>query len=109
MKVGDSSAPAAGGAASQSATAGAPSTGVVALRTTGYILLEFVVYAAVLLALVVITASYVNMVPFPGITTTPETSVINKVGLSLQSLKYVIFESELSQLYAPSPPPPPAR
>ena len=47
-------------------------------------------------------------VPFFGISDAPADAKINKVGLTLQSVKHILFESELSSIFAPSPPPPPA-
>lgn len=82
-----------------------PGLPVVVARTAGYIALRYVLYALSVAFLVYVTAVAISLVPFLTITTTPETEVINKVGLDLQSLKHILFESELSQLYAPSPPP----
>ena len=82
-----------------------PGLGGVALRTLGYVAAEMITYAIVIALLLYGVSILVALVPFPGITTTPETEVINKVGLSLQSLKHLLFEDELSTLYAPSPPP----
>ena len=82
-----------------------PSPSVVAARAAGYIALRYVLYAFSVAMLLYLTAAAISLIPFLTITTTPETEVINKVGLDLQSLKYILFESELSQLYAPSPPP----
>lgn len=82
-----------------------PGLPVVFSRMCGYIILTNVLYVLAVAALVCLTAAAVSLIPFSTITTTPETEVINKVGLSLQSLKHIMFETELSQLYAPSPPP----
>ena len=82
-----------------------PDLPVVVVRTAGYIALRYVLYALSVAFLVYLTAVAISRVPFLTITTTPETEVINKVGLDLQSLKHILFESELSRLYAPSPPP----
>lgn len=82
-----------------------PGLPVVAARAAGYIALRYVLYAASVAFLIYTAAVAISLVPFLTITTTPETEVINKVGLDLQSLKHILFESELSQLYAPSPPP----
>ena len=77
--------------------------------TVGWIVLRAVLYAASVLFLIYLASVALSYVPFFSITTTPDTAVINKVGLSLQSLKHFLFEDELGRLYAPSPPPPPLR
>lgn len=82
-----------------------PGLSVVAARMAGYIALRCVLYAFSTAVLLYSTAVAISLIPFMTITTTPETEVINKVGLDLQSLKHILFETELSQLYAPSPPP----
>ena len=62
----------------------------------GFVVLGFV-------ALSVLT----QQIPFFGITDAPADARINKVGLSMQSLRHIMFSEELSAIYAPSPPPPP--
>jgi hypothetical protein len=71
------------------------------------ITVEVVVYVAFVLIgfyLLSVAAAYV---PFFGISDAPADAKINKVGLTLQSLKHILFEEELSSIYTPSPPPPP--
>jgi len=82
-----------------------PGLGGVALRALGYLAAEMLTYVIVVALMLHGVSILIALVPFPGITTTPETRVINRVGLSLQSLKHLLFEDELSTLYAPSPPP----
>ena len=82
----------------------APGLTAVAARTAGYIALRYALYAVSVAFLIYLAAVAISRIPFLTITTTPEFEVINKVGLDLQSLKHILFESELSQLYAPSPP-----
>jgi len=65
---------------------------------------ELFLHILVVVSLLYAVSTAVSMIPFPGITTTPDTASINSVGISLQSVKYILFEDELSQLYAPSPP-----
>ena len=85
-----------------------PKLPAVIARTACYTVLRYVFFSVSVVFLVYVSAVAISLIPFSTITTTPETEVINTVGLDLQSLKHILFESELSQLYAPSPPPPPA-
>lgn len=64
----------------------------------------YVLFVVLGFYLLSVAAAYV---PFFGISDAPPDAKINKVGLTLQSLKHILFEDELSALYAPSPPPPP--
>ena len=64
----------------------------------------YVLFVALGFYLLSVAAAYV---PFFGISDAPPDAKINKVGLTLQSLKHILFEDELATLYAPSPPPPP--
>ena len=82
-----------------------PGCGRVAARAVAYVVAELLIYLVVVACLVYLVSVWAATVPFPGITTTPETAVINEVGLSLQSVKHLLFEDALSTLYAPSPPP----
>lgn len=82
-----------------------PNALAVSARALGFLIAEVVVYALCVAVLVGAAAALVSRVPFIGIATTPETSVINSVGLDLQSLKYILFQDALETLYAPSPPP----
>ena len=74
-------------------------------RTVGWMALRALFYAVSVVVLLMLAAVVMSGLPLVTITTTPETEIINKVGLDMQSLKYLLFENELSQLYAPSPPP----
>ena len=64
----------------------------------------YVLFVVLGFYLLSVAAAYV---PFFGISDAPPDAKINKVGLTLQSLKHILFEDELATLYAPSPPPPP--
>lgn len=75
------------------------------VRCLGCITLEGVLYVLSVALLLYATSLLFSFIPFGDITTTPETTVVNKLGLSAQSLKYILFEEELFSLYAPSPPP----
>lgn len=76
-------------------------------QTSTLLVAEVVFYIAFVLlgfyALSVVAA----YIPFFGISDAPPDAKINKVGLTLQSLKHILFEDELASIYAPSPPPPP--
>ena len=65
----------------------------VVLRTALFVVLELLLYALVVFGLLWAVSLAINAFPAPGITTTPETRVINSVPLSLQSLKHIIFEA----------------
>tara|TARA_B100000405_G_scaffold229038_1_gene163668 strand:+ start:6127 stop:6381 length:255 start_codon:yes stop_codon:yes gene_type:complete len=48
-----------------------------------------------------------NYLPVVDVTDVPPGTSVNKVGLSLQSLKYLMFSDDIAKIWAPSPPPPP--
>lgn len=82
---------------------------MVVAQCTGAVVAEVVVYLAfVLLGLYAISVAS-QSVPFFGISDAPPDAKINRVGLSLQSLRHILFESDLASIYRPSPPPPPPR
>ena len=76
-------------------------------RCSSLITLELILYIFFVLLGVYALTVVAAFVPFFGISDAPAEAKINKVGLSLQSVKHILFEEELSSLFAPSPPPPP--
>lgn len=76
-------------------------------RCSSLITLELLLYTFFVLLGIYALTVLAAFVPFFGISDAPANAKINRVGLSLQSVKHILFEQELASLFAPSPPPPP--